>query len=86
MIINAYAAKKHHLKVGDNIQVQIENRSDRFDKILNNKTISSSDIVTFNIVGINQTYQDDEYYISQELANSLLGLRNHLNTSQNVNN
>lgn len=85
MIVNAYAAKKHHLKIGDTIQVQINNKSDRFDKILNNQT-SSNDNVWFNVVGINQTFQNEEYYISQELANSLLGLRNHLDSTQNVNN
>jgi hypothetical protein len=85
IIINAYAAKKHHLKVGDSIEVQINNKADRFDKILA-KTTSNGDGVTFNVVGINQTFQNEEYFISQELANSLLGLKNHLNNNQNVNN
>jgi hypothetical protein len=85
MIVNAFAAKKHNLKIGDQIQVDIKNKANRFDLQLNNATDPTT-TQTFKIVGINQTFQNEEYFISQDLANELLGLRNNLNADTNVNN
>jgi hypothetical protein len=73
IIVNAYAQHKYHLSVGDNIQFVINNKTDRITKQINED--DSKDLETFKVVGINTTYQGEEYFTNQELANSILGLR-----------
>jgi hypothetical protein len=83
IVVNAYAAFKYHLKVGDNISFHIDNKTDLYEKKL--RTVGGYDpnkdnstLAQFNVVGINTTYQGEEYFVNQDVANYLLGLRSHL--------
>lgn len=84
IIVNAFAAKKHNLKIGDNISINVKNKANRFDNILN--STKTDDEITFKIVGINQTFQNEEYFVSQDLANNILELRNSLGENPNFHN
>jgi hypothetical protein len=76
IVVNAYAQHKYHLSVGDNIQFKIDNKANRFTKQISGET--DNDATTFKVVGINTTYQGEEYFTNQELANYILGLRSKL--------
>ncbi|MGL4768722.1 MAG: ABC transporter permease [Mycoplasmoidaceae bacterium] len=68
LIANLYAKRMHNLKIGDDIKMNITNRVDRF-------TSNSDSNYTFKIVGFNDTYQGEEYFISQENANQITGIK-----------
>ena len=77
IIPNAYAAHKYNLKVGSEISFSINNRIDRYlDEI--NGSSPTKHVVKFKVVGICTTYEGQEYYIDQDVANLLLGLKTHL--------
>ena len=77
IIANAYAAHKYNLKVGSEISFTINNRVDRYlDEI--NPHASKKHIANFVVKGICTTYEGEEYYIDQDVANLLLGLKTHL--------
>jgi hypothetical protein len=76
IVVNAYAQHKYHLGVGDNIEFNISNTADRFTKQINDETNNTTE--KFKVVGINTTYQGEEYFTNQQLANSILGLRSEL--------
>jgi hypothetical protein len=76
IVINAFAQHKYHLSVNDQIQFNITNKANRFTESINQ---SASNLpITFKVVGVNTTYQGEEYYTNQELANYILGLRSQL--------
>jgi hypothetical protein len=76
IVVNAYAQHKYHLKVGDTIEFNINNTADRITKQINGETDSKTE--KFKVVGFNTTYQGEEYFTNQQLANSILGLRSEL--------
>ncbi len=77
IIANAYAAHKYNLKVGSEISFFINNRIDRYLDEINNSSLLKH-IAKFKVVGICTTYEGQEYYIDQDVANLLLGLKTHL--------
>ncbi|WP_391592084.1 ABC3 transporter permease domain-containing protein [[Mycoplasma] cavipharyngis] len=72
IIVNLFAAKKHNLNLNQLIRFIPNNTTNRFinkiNKVVNNKP------VTFKIVGFNNTYYQNAYFISQRNANLILGL------------
>ncbi len=83
IVINEYAAHKYGLSVGDTISFKINNRADRYEHEI--KIIEGSDPdydnltnIQFTVAGICNTYEGEEYFIDQDLANYLLGLKSHL--------
>ena len=84
IIINTYAAKKYKLDIGDTISFTVNNRTDRYlhkIRVDNNAEDLEYDQkckVTFNVTGICTTYQGQEYFIDQDLANYILGLKSHI--------
>ncbi|GHU47513.1 hypothetical protein FACS1894218_2080 [Bacilli bacterium] len=76
IIVNSFAAHKYNLRIGDHISFNINNATNRIQNIIDGNT--SINRATFKIVGINTTYQGEEYFTNQELANKLLGLRSRL--------
>jgi putative ABC transport system permease protein len=84
IIINAYAQHKYKLKVGDIIKFNINNKTDRIEQQITSSSIDSS--IPFKVVGINTTYQGEEYFTNQQLANQILGLRNNFSDSYNLHN
>jgi putative ABC transport system permease protein len=76
LIVNAFAAHKYNLKIGDKMAFDVNNGTDRIQKKIDKDT--SINKVIFNIVGINTTYQGEEYFTNQQLANKILGLRSSL--------
>jgi hypothetical protein len=76
IIINAYAQHKYHLNVNDTIQFKVNNKANRFTNEING--MNEDLTVPFKIVGVNTTYQGEEYFTNQELANYILGLRSRL--------
>lgn len=81
IIINAYAAQKYSLSVGDKISFKINNHTER------NFPNPNDDYITeFTVAAITSTYQGEEYFISQDLANQILGLGNNKNDVKPNNN
>ena len=84
IIINTYASKKYNLGVGDTIKFTVNNRSDRYlhkirvDNNIDDPVYNDKAKVTFKVVGVCTTYQGQEYFIDQDLANYILGLKSHL--------
>ena len=76
IIVNAYAAHQYNLNVGSQISFTINNHVDRY---LNKMTAKDTKYVAnFVVKGICTTYEGQEYYIDQDVANLLLGLKTHL--------
>jgi hypothetical protein len=84
IIVNAFAAQKYGIKVGNNITFNIQNNIDRFvfDKNTSDLMQNKGRNVTFNVVGINSSAEGEEYFINQDVANYILGLKNHISTEQ----
>lgn len=92
ILVNAYAAHKYGLSEGSKITFKINNRADRIQhqiRVDNNEIDPDyTDTATFTVKGIFTTYEGEEYFIDQDLANYLLRLKSHLNdanqTGENV--
>jgi hypothetical protein len=82
IVVNAYAAHKHNLNVGNIISFDISNKTDRYQNELREQTVDNH--VKFRVVGINTTYEGEEYFINQQVANYILGLRNKLDSDDNL--
>lgn len=89
IVVNAYAAHKYGLTIGSTISFQINNRADRYEHEMkvNNHIDDTQEYQkltnqTFKVVGICNTYEGEEYFIDQDLANYLLGLKSHLLDSE----
>ncbi|GHU31015.1 hypothetical protein FACS1894166_01690 [Bacilli bacterium] len=78
IIVNAFAAHKYGLSVGQNITFEVTNSINR---IVNDQEGSTPVLANFNIKGIAGTYQGEEYFINQQTANSILGLRSKFDDS-----
>jgi hypothetical protein len=91
IIANEYAAHKYSLKIGSKISFHIDNKANLTQNIISDENYSpekdDDTLVTFNVVGINTTYEGEEYFTNQQLANALLGLRSSLpNTISTIHN
>jgi hypothetical protein len=82
IIANEYAAHKYNLKIGSKISFHIDNKANLTQNLIHDDNYSPENdndtLVTFNVVGINTTYEGEEYFTNQQLANALLGLRSSL--------
>lgn len=83
IIINNGAAYEYKLKIGDKINISVNNSYFRFSrKVLESQGVESGAITdgygdteyTLTIVGIASTSFGEEFYISQENANKIIGL------------
>lgn len=72
VIANAYAQKKYDLKIGDTFKISSSNRTDRYYNEKANLEIINKNL---KIVDILSTYQGSEFFVSQENANKLIGLK-----------
>jgi hypothetical protein len=83
IVVNAFAAHKYNLKEGSRINFNVINTIDRFsfneDSTINPDTSKN---VTFTVVGINKSAEGEEYFINQDVANSIIGLKNNINNIQ----
>jgi putative ABC transport system permease protein len=85
IIVNAYAAHKYGLGEGSVISFDINNKTDRYQNELRGQTVNNN--VKFRVVGINTTYEGEEYFTSQQVANAILGLRSTIpNTTYDLHN
>lgn len=73
ILINQTVAKKYNYHVGTNLSLSIKNTSNRFTKIIKND--DSKTIYKFKVVGVIKSCEDDEFYIDQQIANWILGLK-----------
>ncbi|MCF0227339.1 MAG: ABC transporter permease [Malacoplasma sp.] len=84
IVVNEFVATKYNLSIGSTIGFNVTNRVDRIDhqvKVDNDiedKEYEDACKVNFNVVGIFSAYQGQEYFIDQDLANHILGLKSHL--------
>jgi putative ABC transport system permease protein len=79
IIVNAFAAHKYNLKEGSKVSFSVKNTTDRFS--FNEDSTLSSDTsknVTFTVVGVNKSAEGEEYFINQNVANYILGLKNDI--------
>ncbi|MBU4691146.1 ABC transporter permease [Mycoplasma zalophi] len=73
LVINNVVAKKWGLKEGSIIKFNIQNHVDRFvDQILNIK--NDNHTFTFKVVGINETYINNELITTKEIVDRITGL------------
>ncbi|WP_027120527.1 FtsX-like permease family protein [Mycoplasmopsis lipofaciens] len=72
IVINQVVADKYHYSVGSKFTIDVQNYVDRYLNKLNNQNIKH--IATFEVVGINPTYINEEYITTQTAANKLIGL------------
>jgi putative ABC transport system permease protein len=84
IIVNAYAQHKYNLKVGDTIRFTINNKANRVESQINNTNDNPS--IPFKVVGVNTSYQGEEYFTNQQLANQLLGLRSEFSNTYDLHN
>lgn len=82
VVINEVVSRGMQLKTGDIIEVKVKNTTDRYTKKLKsikNKNHSNSmenieNIFKFKVIGINNTYINNEFITTYEIANKLTGL------------
>jgi len=97
MVVNEYTAKKYNLHVGDVMSFTINNKADRIqveidqairkdDPQTNQEVADENKAEKFKIVGICETFEGEEYYIDQDVANYILGLKSNLSEDFDVNN
>lgn len=88
IVANEYAKHKYNLKIGSKISFDVNNRADRIAhqmKIDNNIDDPNwNNRVEFTIVGFCNTYEDQEYYCEQDIANKVLMLKSHLDDGLDV--
>ncbi|WEK83295.1 MAG: ABC transporter permease [Mycoplasma sp.] len=88
IVINAYAAHKYGLGIGDTISFKINNRADNVEHQIkvDNKIPDPefNNIARFVIKGINTSYENEEYFINQDVANYLLQLKSHLTDGEDI--
>lgn len=80
LIINNVVSKKYGLKVNDKISFEINNTSTRHQDKLRaklNPSFKPNNIVEFKIIGISNTYINEEWITSKEVANKILGLQSN---------
>lgn len=93
MILNAYAAKKYNLNIGDTIKVYSTNNSERYtikqlslasnnSKAEDVNTIKNRYTKTYEVVGISNSAKDDQFYISIDNAQKGLGLYDGTNKEE----
>lgn len=77
IIVNKFTAQKYNLKVGDTLDIKIMNRYDRVTNEIKKQNGDSNvvldPVVTFQVIGINDSAKDNEIYTSYKVANTLLG-------------
>lgn len=72
LIINEVVAKKYSLKIGAKIEINVENHLNRnLNKLQNVKSETNH---KFEIIGINDTYINEEWTTSQKIINQITGL------------
>lgn len=73
LAINKYMAEKHHLKVGSEITLPINNHYDR-NQPSYKELSSAKKAAKFQIIDILNSYDNDRLITSQTIANKILGL------------
>lgn len=76
LIVNNVVASKYKLKEGTTLNFEITNDYNRFENKLKNNLgiVINKKIVKFQIIGISQSYINEEWITSQKVANSILDL------------
>ncbi|MCQ2747853.1 MAG: hypothetical protein MJ223_01035 [Mycoplasmoidaceae bacterium] len=77
VVVNAYAAHKYGLSVGDTLTLNITNSVDRYDQKLHPEREEYTDDYnkkTFKVVDISQGTNGSALYTSQYVANKVVGL------------
>ena len=72
IIANKFAERNLNLKIGDTLQINVLNDIMRFEDAANKV---GEKIYNLKIVGFNDSFKDDEFYMSQKNANLLTGIK-----------
>lgn len=85
IIINELAAKKRNISIGQYLELNPTNTTNRFTKKIYDNYPEQT--IKFKVVGISSSRLNEEYFIDQQVANLILGLRTKLltNNEQNPN-
>ena len=76
LVINEVTAKKYHWNIGSKVELQIDNKVDRYaNKIYKaiGKEITAEKNPIFEVIAINPTYINNELITTQNVANKLIG-------------
>ncbi|MDR2823161.1 MAG: ABC transporter permease [Mycoplasmataceae bacterium] len=84
LVVNAFAAKKHNLHVGSHVHFNVTNTADRVQQAIDHDDKVMPKSIDFTVTGICTTYEGEEYFTNQDLANYILGLKNHYQSNVNL--
>mgnify|MGYP002470445045 CR=1 FL=1 len=76
MVVNELVAKKYNVHSGSYMTFNVLNKADRYIQQIQGN--SKQNEVTFKIVGVMKSRENEEYYIDQQVANYILGLKSTL--------
>ncbi|MGL5522217.1 MAG: FtsX-like permease family protein [Metamycoplasmataceae bacterium] len=78
IIINEVASNLRNLSTGKKIYLKVENSFKRnlnkLEQSINKTNVVNEEIITFEVVGINNTYINEEFSTTQTVINDVLGL------------
>ncbi len=84
MVVNELVAKKYNVNVGSTMSFKVQNKANRFVKEISGE--QDNEVTKFKIVGIMKSRENEEYFIDQQVANYILGLKSTLTDSYELNN
>ncbi len=75
IIINAYAAHKYGLSIGDTITLNVNNTVDRIVQAIHSQQVIDNS-AKFKVVGVSVGTTNEAFYTTQDVANNVVGLPN----------
>ncbi|MEG2802413.1 MAG: ABC transporter permease [Malacoplasma sp.] len=79
IIINEFAKKKYDLFIGADFEINVNNKMDRYNPIASAMT---KEKIKFKVVDSIKSYQNSEFFVSQNNANYILGLHRGFNNKE----
>ncbi|MEG1010106.1 MAG: hypothetical protein RSF67_09905 [Clostridia bacterium] len=85
IVINAFAKKKYRLSIGSDFEINVNNKMDRYNPTPTPPTPDdpNKNIIKFRVVDVIKSYQNSEFFVSQNNANYVLGLKRGFDINTN---
>ncbi len=71
IVVNSYASKVYDISIGDTIEIEVNNSTDRYSRKYFNKENPKA---LLKVIDITTTYQGPEFYMSQYDVNKITGM------------
>ncbi|MGY6171747.1 FtsX-like permease family protein [Candidatus Mycoplasma pogonae] len=72
LVINQVVAKKYNIEIGQILDLEITNKLSRYIDKVKNTVVNNN--VKFQVIGINNTYINEEYITTQSIVNQITGI------------